>query len=312
MPLLARKKTILAKIEGTYGTDSVPTGSANAILVRNLDLTPQETDFADRDLIRSYFGNSEQLAGASRGMLSFEVEMSGSGAAGTAPAYGPLLRACAMSETIVVSTTVTYAPISSAIEAVSIYFNVDGVFHKFLGVRGNVSLSWSIKNIPVYRFTFTGLYVAVADAAIPTPVYTGFTKPLVVSNINTTPFTLHGFSAVASDLSIDLGNQVIHRSLIGGSESVLITDRKMTGSVTIEATTVAAKDWFAICKAATLGALDITQGTVAGNKVQFVSISTAVQLSNPRYSEQDGIQMLQMDLRFVPTSGNDEFSIVVK
>lgn len=311
MALLARKKTILAKIEGTYGTDSVPTGSANAILVRNLDLTPQETDFADRDLIRSYFGNSEQLAGASRGMLSFEVEMAGSGTVAVAPAYGPLLRACAMSEVITPTTgPVTYTPISAAIEAVTIYFNVDGVFHKFLGVRGNVSLSWSIKNIPVYRFSFTGLYVAVADAAIPTPTYTAFQKPLVVSNINTTPFTLHGFSAVASDLSIDFGNQVVHRSLIGGSESVLITDRKPTGSVTIEATTVAAKDWFAICKAATIGAIDITQGTATNNKVQVTS--SGVQLTNPRYAEQDGIQMLQMDMRFVPASGNDELSIVVK
>lgn len=311
MALLARKKTILVKTEATYLTDPVPTGAANAILVRNLDLTPQEADFADRDLIRSYFGNSEQLPGATRGMLSFEVEMSGSGTVAVAPAYGPLLRACAMSEVVTVTTgPTTYAPISAAIESVTIYFNVDGVFHKFLGARANVSLSWSIKNIPVYKFSFTGVYVAVADAAIPTPTYTAFIKPLQVSNVNTTPFTLHSYSAVASDLSIDFGNQVVHRSLIGGAESVLITDRKVSGSVTIEATTVTAKDWFAICKAATIGAIDITHGTVANNKVQVTS--SGVQLANPRYSDQDGIQMLQMDLRFVPTSGNDELSIVVK
>ena len=310
MAMLARKKTILAKIEPTYGTDSVPTGAANAILVRNLDLTPQETDYADRDLIRSYFGNSEQLAGASRGMLSFEVEMAGAGAAGTAPAYGPLLRACAMSETVSLGVNVTYAPISSALEAVSMYFYVDGVLHKFLGNRGNVSLGWSIKNVPVFRFSFTGIYVAVADAAAPTPTYTGFIKPLAVSNINTTPFTLHSYSAVASDITMDVGNQVVHRSLIGGSESVLITDRKATGSATIEMTTVAAKDWFAICKAATIGGIDITQGITAGNKVQLTS--SGVQLVNPRYADQDGVQVLQMDMRFVPTSGNDEFSIVVK
>lgn len=310
MALLARKKTILAKIESTYGTDPTPTGSANAILVRNIDLTPQETDFASRDLIRAYFGNSEQLPGAARGMLSFEVEMSGSGAAGTAPAYDALLRACAMSSTNTPATKQDYLPISASLEAVSIYFNVDGVFHKFLGVRGDVSMSWSIKNIPVYKFSFTGLYVAVADAAIPTPVYTGFIKPLQVSNVNTTPFTLHSYSAVASDLTINLTNQVVHRSLIGGSESVLITDRKPSGSVTIEMTTVAAKDWFAICKAATIGGLDITHGTAAGNKVQVTS--SGVQLANPRYSDQDGVQMLQMDIRFVPTSGNDELTITVK
>ena len=54
----------------------------------------------------------------------------------------------------------------------------------------------------------------------------------------------------------------------------------------------------------------ITHGTAAGNKVQVTS--SGVQLANPRYSDQDGVQMLQMDIRFVPTSGNDELTITVK
>ena len=310
MALLARKTSIIAKIEATAGTDSVPTGAANSVRVRNLDLTPQDADYASRDLIQAFFGNFEDLPGAKRGILSFEVEMAGAGAAGTAAPYGPLLRACAMSETLVASTTATYAPISAAIESVSIYYNTDGINHKFLCARSNVSMSWSIKNVPVFKFTFTGIYVAVADVAAPAQTFTQWTKPLVVSNINTTPFTLHSYAAVASDLTIDFGNVVVHRSLIGGSESVLITDRKPSGSVTIEMTPVATKDWFGICAAATIGGLDITHGITAGNKVQVTS--SGVQLKNPRYADQDGIRMLTMDMRFVPTSGNDEISIVVK
>ena len=42
--------------------------------------------------------------------VTFEVEMAGSGTAGTAPAFGPLLKACGNSETIVTDTSVTYAP----------------------------------------------------------------------------------------------------------------------------------------------------------------------------------------------------------
>ena len=61
MPLLARKKIILAKTESTYGTDPTPTGVANAILVRNLNLTPQDADLVNRDLVRPYLGRSEQL-----------------------------------------------------------------------------------------------------------------------------------------------------------------------------------------------------------------------------------------------------------
>ena len=37
MPLLSRKRLILAKSEATYGVDSSPTGASNAVLVRNLE-----------------------------------------------------------------------------------------------------------------------------------------------------------------------------------------------------------------------------------------------------------------------------------
>lgn len=310
MPLLARKRIITAKIETTYGTDSAPIG-ANAILVRNLNMTPQDSDFASRDVIRPYLGNSEQLPAGIRAMLEFEVEMQGSGAAGTAPGYGPLLRACGFSETVSAGVSVTYAPVSTTFESASIYFNVDGVLHKLTGARGTVSLGLNVKQIPVYKFAMTGIYNTVTDTAAVTPVYTTFKTPLPVTNVNTTPFTLHGFAAVMSELSIDLGNEIVHRTLVGGSEAVLLTDRKPAGSITIEATTIAQKDWFTIAKNSTLGALDITHGTAAGFKVQITAPN--VQLTKPTYSELDNIQMLQMGLNFIPgSSGNDELTIVVK
>jgi hypothetical protein len=309
MPLLGRKRVILAKIETTYGTDPTPTGAANAILVRNATLTPQDADFVDRDLVRPYLGRSEQLPAGIRAMLEFEVELQASGAAGTAPAWGPLMRACAHSETIVASTSVTYAPISAAFESATLYFNVDGVLHKLTGARGTWSLGMKVKDIPTLKFSFTGIYNTVADGAAPTPTYTAFKTPLTVSNVNTTPFTLHSFAAVMSELSMDMSGVIVHRTLVGGAEAVLLTDREPQGSITIEATTVAQKDWWTIAKNATLGALSITHGTVAGSKVQFNAPN--VQLTKPTYSEMDGIQMLQMGLNLIPgTAGNDEYALV--
>lgn len=311
MSLLSRKRTILAKIETVYGTDPVPTGAANAILVRNLTITPQETETASRDLVRTYLGNSEQLPVAIHGMLEFEIEMAGAGAAGTAPAYGPLLRACAFAETINAGVSVVYAPVSATFESVTLYFNVDGVLHKMTGARGTVSLDIIAKAIPVFKFKFTGLYVAVIDAAAPTVTLTAWQKPVPVNGVNTTGLTLHAYAGgVLSQLSIDMANSVIFRSLVG-AESVLITDRKPAGNITMEATTVAAKDWWTTVKNATTGALSITQGTVAGNKVKIDA--PAVQIIKPTYQDMDGVQMLQAGLILVPgTSGNDEISITVQ
>jgi hypothetical protein len=307
--MLNRKRTILAKIEASYGVDPTPTGAANAILVRNLNPRPQEAQTVPRDLVRPYLGNSENLPTAIHAKLDFEVEMAGSGAAGTAPAWGPLLRACAFSETINAGVSVVYAPVSAAMESITLYFNVDGVLHKLFGARGTVSIGLANNQIPVFRFSFTGLYQAVVDAAAPSVTLTAWQKPLPVNRVNTTGFSLHGFSAgKLADLSVDAANEVVFRSLVGGTEEVLITDRKPAGSVLLEAVTVATKDWWTSIKDAATGALSITQGTVAGNKVKLDA--PAVQLINPQYQDSQGVAMLQAGMVLVPgSSGNDELTI---
>lgn len=307
MPLYERKSAVLAKIETTYGTDSVPTGAANAILVENLSVTPLKQDLVERKGIQPFMGNRQSLAVGAAVEVNFDVEIAGSGTAGTAPGYAPLLRMCGMAETLVVSTSAAYSPVSAGFEAGTIYFHADGILHKALGCRGSVSLKISAKGIPVYSFKFTGLYSPVTDVALPTQTLTAFQTPLPCNNTNTTGFAVHGYAGVLSDFNADLGNQVVHRQVIG-SESVLITDRNVTGKLTIEAVLVATKDFFAIAKACTLSTFTLTHGTVGGNKVKIDG--TKVQLMNPSYSEQDGVKMLNLDLKFVPgATGNDDITI---
>lgn len=311
MPLLTRKAIILAKIETTYGQDANPTGAANAILVRNVNLTPLATEFVDRALVRPYLGNSERLPAAQFVQLEFEVEIAGGGApAGTPPKYGPLLRACGMSETINAGVSVVYAPVSAGFEALSIYHNQDGVLHRLLGARGSVALAFTSKQIPVYRFRFMGLWVQVTDTAAPTPDYAAFVTPSTVNNVNTPTFSIHGVAdsvAPMQECTLDLANNVVFRSLVG-SELVLITDRQPAGSLMIEATTVAQKDWWTAIKNAVTGALQIVHGTAAGNIVTVAAPNA--QLTEPRYVDSDGVTMLQANLALIPGSaGNDELTI---
>jgi hypothetical protein len=77
----------------------------------------------------------------------------------------------------------------------------------------------------------------------------------------------------------------------------------------IEAPTIAAKDFFTAATGSSTGSIDFQHGTTAGN---IVTITTAQSdLGNLTYSDQDGIQMLNIPFIAVPTSaGNDELSIV--
>lgn len=308
MALTSRKRLIALKIETTYGTDATPAG-AQALYVSNLNLTPIEQETDTREILKPYLGDREIVVALSRVAVEFDCELTGSGVAGTAPGYGAALRASGMSETIVASTSVTYAPISQSFESATIYVNVDGVLHKILGARGTWSLDMNVKQIPVIKFKMVGLMGAVTDTAAFTPTPTGFGTPLAVNNTNTTGFTLHGYAGTMSALSVDLGVETTHRALVGGTEQVLITNRACSGNITIEATTIAAKDWFTAAKQAASGALSITHGTVAGNKVKIDA--PKAQIANPKYTDMDGVQMLGMDLtmRTNAAAGGDEITL---
>lgn len=310
MPLLTRKRTILAKTEVTYGVDPTPTGAANAVLVRNLNITPLNAELVSRDLVRPYLGASEQLLASSYVAVDFEVEIAGSGTAGTAPAYDSLLKACGFAATTSAGVSVTYNPVSTGFSSVTIYYNIDGVLHKITGARGNLEIDMTVGQIPVYRFTFTGLYNAPTDTSAPSVTYTAWQTPLTVNNDNTSAFSFYSYSGALQSLNVNLNNTVNFRTLVGAKD-VLMTDRRAGGQLVFEAPTIAQKDYFGLALGTTLGTLDITHGTVGGNKVQISS--TRAKVNNPSYQDLNGIHMLQTPFDLVPsTAGNDELSIVVK
>jgi len=131
---LTRKGLIVAAKESTYGTDASPVG-ADAIKVANINITPLQSDVVSREIIRPFLGNAEQLLANQRVELTFDVELTGSGAAGTAPAYGILLEACGMDVATVASTSVTYTPLSASFPSATIYYFNDQIRHKLTGAR---------------------------------------------------------------------------------------------------------------------------------------------------------------------------------
>jgi hypothetical protein len=310
MALLLRKRLILIETESSYGTDPTPTGT-DAVLVSDLSITPQSSDVVSRDLIRPYLGASAQLLANTRVECTFSVELAGSGTAGTAPQYGKALKACGLAETIAAGTSVTYDPVSSGFESVTIHYNIDGVRHKMTGCRGTVAITASVGEIPTLDFSFTGIYNAPDDTALPSPTYSNQADPLLFKNGNTTSFQLLSFAGSLQDFSFELGNEIVYRELIGATREVLITNREATGSVSIEAVLMASKDYFAsaVNDAAALGNLQFTHGTAAGNIVQFTS--SKVDIGDVSYGDSDGIAMLEIPYTCVPTSATaTEFDLI--
>ena len=309
MAKLMRNVLLLAKIETTAGTDAVPTAGANAMLAGTVGAQPVTAEFADRNIVRAFFGSGGKVQVSNYSKIDFEIEMASSGAAGTPPAYGPLLQACAFSQTISASDVI-YAPITTAPKTVTIYYYLDGLFHKMTKCRGNVTFELNSKGIPLLKFTFTGLFNTVTDASLPGGAdYSSFNAPFAVNKVNTPTWSIHGASGALESISFDMGNQVNYRNLIG-SEDVVMVDRSVSGNASFEMTSVATKEWHEIVRLGTLGALQVIHGVGAGNIIQIDA--PKVQLTDPSYSDSEGVAMLGVGMDLQPNTGNDEFILTVK
>lgn len=305
-----RKTLVLAKVQTSAGADATPAAATNAILCRATNITPVSAEFTERNLIRPYMGNSGSVAVTQYSQIELEVELAGSGTAGTAPAFGPLLRACGLAETIEAGVDVQYTPVSDNFDLITVYANLDGILHKMVDCRATVRLDISSRAIPFLAFTIMGRYAAPTDTALPNDTdYSMFRKPLGVNKTNTPAWSLGGYTGCLQSFQMDLANQLVWRSLIG-CEGAEITDRSPTGSAVLELPSIANFNWPSFVTSGELKAFSITHGAAAGNIVQ-VDLPK-VQLTDPSYSDQDGIAMLNLNLQIQPDAGNDELVFTFK
>lgn len=304
----AKKTLLMAKLQTAAGTEAVPTGATDSILLRNLTATPLSTETVERALLRPYMGNSGQIVTSVYTQIEGEVELAGSGTPGKVPAWGGLLRGCGFAE-VVEDTEVTYTPVSDDFEMLTLHYYLDGLFHKITDARGTVSFDISAKGIPFMRFRFMGVYHPITDKAAPTDVdFSAFQTPLGVNKKNTPHWSLGGYSGCLQSLNLDLANSLVWRSLIS-CEGAEITDRQPTGQISLELPKIADLNWPEMVRNAVLQPLSITHGTQPGN---IVTLSApGAQLSEPSYSEADNVAMLGMNMSMQPGQGNDEIKIVV-
>lgn len=316
-----RDAIILSKAEVTYNTDPTPTPEDNAQLVSAFSVTPLNAQNVSRDLIRGYLGGSEALVGDRYISAQYSIEAVGSGVAGEAPAWGPQLLACGFAETETADTRVDYTLVSTGFGSLANYYHDSGVKHVSLGSRGTFDLRLELGDRPMFDFTMLGLYTAETAASQPTgAVYTAFKTPQAISNANTADVVLgcthstSGAPALASGttypskgIRVSLGLAVNHLPLLGG-ESIHISQREVTGSITLDLTAAQEVTLMGNVRDATLTSIGFVHGTVTGRKV--LVFMPYCQLINPQKVDEQGKRLVSFDFRAVPTAGNDELRFV--
>lgn len=305
MSLSMKNMVLLAKAQTAKGTPASPVAGTNAILCRGLTPQPIKAKFVERQLIRGAKGNYGAIVASEHQVFEFEVELAGSGAAGTAPKYGPLLLGCGMSETVSAGVDVVYQPVAGVGSYLTLMAYLDGVLFQMTDALGTVSFALNAEELPVMKFQFIGKYAAVTDVTFPTGIsFTGFQQPVTVGDANTSVATLDGVNLVLKSFGLDLANQIAWRDLVNDS-GVRSPDRKPTASAVFEMTTVATKNWVGAVKAGTQMPLAITHGLTAGNIVGLTAPKLQFN-AEPSLSNDAEIAMLNGSFAVMPDAGNDE------
>ncbi|QYK42867.1 MAG: hypothetical protein KF887_07125 [Paracoccaceae bacterium] len=309
MPLFWNRKVVLCKVETIYGTDATPTGAADAVQAINVSLMPMEGEDVARGLERATLGADATIPAGLHAKMSFEVELAPSGTAGTVPAWGPLLRACAVAQVVSAGVSVAYNPISANHESVTLHFFVDGTRYALVGGRGTGKLMLAASAVPKIMFELTGLFTQPAAGANPTPTLTAWAAPQIVSDANTPTVTFNSVDMVLRSLEFDLGNQIVPRFLVN-SESILIPQRSEKIAAVVEAVPLATLNPYALAASQTAAALSIVHGTGAG-RITTLSVPRA-QIQRPQgLSNQDGIVEWPLSFVPLPDAGNDQWTLAL-
>ena len=304
--MIIKRAQMAAKLEATEGTAESLAG-ADAFLASNIDFKPG-IEMHPRENYSSSLSKFSQVPGARQAAIDFDVELKGSGTAGTAPALGKLLKACGFGETVVAVTSVTYLPASSAISSMTLALYNDGVIYKLWGARGNVSLRLEKGKHGIFHFTFTGAEFSVTDGVMLT---TGVSYETTIPQpFLSATFTIDSYAALIGSLEYNMNNEVTLRedvNVASGHKSAVITDRRPTLSVDPEMVLVATYDFFGKWRSGNQGALSALVSGSAGNICTITN--PKVQYTGETLADKSGIRSLGIDCALNRNAGDDEWSI---
>ncbi|HEX8224470.1 MAG TPA: phage tail tube protein [Allosphingosinicella sp.] len=308
-------KTILFKKETTYGTDAAPTTAANAVVTRNFSAEPIVVDQLERKLDTPSRGRRKSSPTNRRTAFGYELEMAGSGAAGTAAPWMEHLECCGMAAPVLTAATKAeqkFAAAGAALSAGTCHHWMGGQRARGLGSRGTFGVDFTAGAVPFAKVDMQAILppspAIDGTAPVGNPDFTRWLEPLEVNTANT-DFLLDGFAAVLKQFTLDANAEVKPRNLVGANY-IQRGDHAMTGRVICEAPALASKNYFTTLDVGTEIATQLVHGTVAGNIIQVDT--SYLQILKITRTEEDDVMMLDISVGLNIRNGQDDLLLTAK
>jgi hypothetical protein len=313
------RNLLLAKIQPTPGVNASPAAGSDAVLLygNNPKFDYQHLT-ATREVNAGYFRGAERLVWGRRADIQFQVELQGSGTAGTAPAWGKMLKGCAFAETLTAGL-VEYTLVTDGAQQLSMLTQEDGLFKPCTDMMGDCSGELVVGSIPVIDYKFRGLVLPPTSGSNLTGDTTVFIPPRAVSPADTAALRIGATYAAGAFTSGDLYN---FRSLkwslgndiqipdLASSEQTGFYGRNPKIEFTIDCTSAQEKAFLDDAYAGTRRSLGALHGTVAGKICGLFAPAFSITDVKPAY--EGSIRYVQISADLTPTSANNEFRIFLK
>lgn len=282
---------LLAKIESTYGTDSVPVVATDGVKVSERLWSTLSVDYEspnDRD--DEATGTLQPGAPAPpQGptvTLDIAVRIRGSGTIDVPPEFNALLRSCGLAEAITVATRVRYTRADSGHGSASVYaYGANQLLYKVVGVRGSVSWAIAPGRLQDLRFRMRGkLKETPTAASTPVITYDAAVPPPAVSLGLTVGAWTPAFHRATFDLAAAL--QLLEDgNAASGIDQFAISEFLPRFELGARMVIPGTYDPHADIAANTARAITATLGTVVGNRLTVSSNGAFAYLRPPIRNE---------------------------
>ncbi|CAM9879092.1 unnamed protein product [Chrysoparadoxa australica] len=200
-------RTVLAKVETTAGTDAAPVVGTDAVAVEEPTFEYGfETD--ETNEVTGSLDRSARYTGGGQGGMSFSAILKGASAGGSAPEVSPLLRGCALAETLLasdVSDTLQASSTATSLNLAAGEITADGLH------VGAV--------IEITSGTYAGEKAIITGSTASTDVVTIW--PALAGAPSTDDYTIHAhalYAPASSGLETVTLYQYLHNSISGEND----------------------------------------------------------------------------------------------
>lgn len=258
-PILTTDGLFFCKLEGTAGTfeDMAAADACRTVSVERAD----GIAILDKEQVNGSTSPGKSTIGEKITSWTIICHNKGSGTAGTAPEFGPMMQASGRKETLVGATSATYTPVPEK-KTVSCQLEVGGRVYKLEGGAGSMALD---PITGLLTFTIQGKFIAMTEAsATADPVFDS-TEVVTTGGVS---FTFNSIACILRSIELQDGAQVAKRGNWNdatGVQAFVVSSHVPVGTLKVEDMPIATLNLETEVTGAEQRAWTLTRGATAGN-----------------------------------------------